>query len=98
MMDIPRTATIQAVESSLLLELSQKNFRHFITIVPGEQAETPQRAAGQQIARCDGAGKPITGMSGHGCAQCSCQLVFVSWRCVVLRCCVWGVNRDPAEV
>jgi len=34
MMDIPRTATIQAVESSLLLELSQKNFRHFITIVP----------------------------------------------------------------
>ncbi len=34
MMDIPRTATITAVESSLLLELSQKNFRHFITIVP----------------------------------------------------------------
>jgi len=35
MMDIPRTATITAVESSLLLELSQNNFRHFLTIVPG---------------------------------------------------------------
>lgn len=34
LLDVPRTATITAVESSLLLELSQKNFRHFITIVP----------------------------------------------------------------
>lgn len=34
MMDIPRTATIHAIESCLLLELSQKNFRHLITLVP----------------------------------------------------------------
>jgi len=34
MLDIPRTATIQAAESSLLLECSQKDFRQFITIVP----------------------------------------------------------------
>jgi CRP-like cAMP-binding protein len=34
LLDIPRTATIVAEDSSLLLELSQKNFRHFITIVP----------------------------------------------------------------
>lgn len=34
MMDIPRTATIQAQEHCMLLELSQKNFRNFIIYVP----------------------------------------------------------------
>lgn len=35
-MDIPRTASCEAVEASLLLELHKDDFRHFLTILPAE--------------------------------------------------------------